>query len=301
MAARNDAVNLNGTGPPSGALAATTSSSRTPTQERPNPIASSSAGQDALSSNAGTISARRGSDSLSIGIPGSSRQRPMLAATAGAANGTNGSALSNEATPIPSPSISTNPATTTARPPIARQKAKTGNETDDDGYEGEREQETEVEIEASPVTAGTDAAPNPLAQRPHSPSAESTASSNATYTPGPSKEQAQAKPQTNGHQVNGHDHEYDDNYVPYRRNHHRSSTVSSIGSNSSKRDPKENMKPFPTPGIKEERNPFEEEKSIEECRLDDAESKAKHWKRWGPYLSERQWVSEARPGLSARY
>jgi hypothetical protein len=31
--------------------------------------------------------------------------------------------------------------------------------------------------------------------------------------------------------------------------------------------------------------------SVEEFRLDQAEHYEKHWRRWGPYLSERQWVS----------
>ncbi len=30
-------------------------------------------------------------------------------------------------------------------------------------------------------------------------------------------------------------------------------------------------------------------KTAEEIRLEEAKSKVKHWKRWGPYLSERQW------------
>lgn len=29
----------------------------------------------------------------------------------------------------------------------------------------------------------------------------------------------------------------------------------------------------------------------EEKRLEEGRLKEKHWKRWGPYLSERQWVS----------
>jgi hypothetical protein len=31
-------------------------------------------------------------------------------------------------------------------------------------------------------------------------------------------------------------------------------------------------------------------RNAEEKRLLECETKAKHWKRWGPYLSERQWV-----------
>lgn len=30
--------------------------------------------------------------------------------------------------------------------------------------------------------------------------------------------------------------------------------------------------------------------SVEEWRLEQDAKKAAHWKRWGPYLSERQWV-----------
>lgn len=79
------------------------------------------------------------------------------------------------------------------------------------------------------------------------------------------------------------------------------------------------MRPFPTPGMKtpngrhsqhgtnqngnqnghghthkhsDEKDPFDEIKSVEECRLVEANEKKKHWKRWGPYLSERQWVSQ---------
>lgn len=32
--------------------------------------------------------------------------------------------------------------------------------------------------------------------------------------------------------------------------------------------------------------------SVEEFRLDQAEHYEKHWRRWGPYLSERQWVGD---------
>ena len=47
--------------------------------------------------------------------------------------------------------------------------------------------------------------------------------------------------------------------------------------------------PFPTPGSKHN-NPVDDWKSVEEKRLDEDEQKKKHWKRWGPYVSERQWV-----------
>lgn len=31
--------------------------------------------------------------------------------------------------------------------------------------------------------------------------------------------------------------------------------------------------------------------SVEEYRLNQSDRYEKHWKRWGPYVSERQWVS----------
>lgn len=52
-------------------------------------------------------------------------------------------------------------------------------------------------------------------------------------------------------------------------------------------------RPFPTPGVKEPScDPLDAYayKSVEEKRLEEDERKEKHWKRWGPYLSERQWV-----------
>lgn len=32
-------------------------------------------------------------------------------------------------------------------------------------------------------------------------------------------------------------------------------------------------------------------RSVEEYRLDQSDKYEVHWKRWGPYVSERQWVS----------
>ncbi|GAA5832964.1 hypothetical protein JCM3766R1_000378 [Sporobolomyces carnicolor] len=51
--------------------------------------------------------------------------------------------------------------------------------------------------------------------------------------------------------------------------------------------------PFPTPGLKQANQEFvfDDFKSIEERRLEEDERKEKHWKRWGPYLSERQWAT----------
>jgi hypothetical protein len=60
-------------------------------------------------------------------------------------------------------------------------------------------------------------------------------------------------------------------------------------------------KPFPTPGISRSRvhskasEPGFDFKSVEEKRLDEDNEKKVHWKRWGPYLSERQWVSPSMP------
>lgn len=34
---------------------------------------------------------------------------------------------------------------------------------------------------------------------------------------------------------------------------------------------------------------------VERYRLEQSENKEKHWKRWGPYLSERQWVRSTSP------
>lgn len=48
--------------------------------------------------------------------------------------------------------------------------------------------------------------------------------------------------------------------------------------------------PFPTPGLKEQKY-FAEYKSVEEQRLEEDAQKLRHWKRWGPYLSERQWAT----------
>ncbi|POW01560.1 hypothetical protein PSHT_12468 [Puccinia striiformis] len=48
--------------------------------------------------------------------------------------------------------------------------------------------------------------------------------------------------------------------------------------------------PFPTPGLKEKKY-FPDYKSVEEQRLEEDAQKRRHWKRWGPYLSERQWAT----------
>jgi hypothetical protein len=48
--------------------------------------------------------------------------------------------------------------------------------------------------------------------------------------------------------------------------------------------------PFRTPASKETDGLFDEWQSVEEKRLDEDGRKERHWKRWGPYVSERQWV-----------
>ena len=59
-------------------------------------------------------------------------------------------------------------------------------------------------------------------------------------------------------------------------------------------------RPFPTPGFRESQcNPMDSYtyKSIEEMRLEEDARKEKHWKRWGPYLSERQWATVRSPSF----
>lgn len=110
-----------------------------------------------------------------------------------------------------------------------------------------------------------------------------------------------------GRTHNGHDLELNGVQPMRPRQHQRTSTASSIASSSRKE--RDHMRPFPTPGMKTpngrhqqhgnqnghghsaEKDPFDEIKSVEECRLVEANEKKRHWKRWGPYLSERQWVS----------
>lgn len=69
---------------------------------------------------------------------------------------------------------------------------------------------------------------------------------------------------------------------------------------SSTRSTEANQHPFPTPGMKTDgpnatgetgEGLFDDWKSVEELRLDEDERKEKHWKRWGPYVSERQWAT----------
>lgn len=59
----------------------------------------------------------------------------------------------------------------------------------------------------------------------------------------------------------------------------------------STRSAEANQHPFPTPGLKLGPDGIADEwQSTEEARLDEDGRKEKHWKRWGPYVSERQWV-----------
>ncbi|GAA5950078.1 hypothetical protein JCM10213_007761, partial [Rhodosporidiobolus nylandii] len=85
--------------------------------------------------------------------------------------------------------------------------------------------------------------------------------------------------------------------LPYGR------TKSSLGANgaskqqrspsmSSLRSVEATSHPFPTPGVKHQNGfEFDNWKSVEEKRLEEDERKEKHWKRFGPYLSERQWAT----------
>ncbi|EFP74356.1 uncharacterized protein PGTG_00312 [Puccinia graminis f. sp. tritici CRL 75-36-700-3] len=68
------------------------------------------------------------------------------------------------------------------------------------------------------------------------------------------------------------------------KNGHAQSTKSSVIRDFSK------FCPFPTPGLKEKKY-FADYKSVEEQRLEEDAQKGRHWKRWGPYLSERQWAT----------
>src|SRR5947209_20530127 len=40
----------------------------------------------------------------------------------------------------------------------------------------------------------------------------------------------------------------------------------------------------------ERHRPMPRIQTTEDGRLEEARQRQKHWKRWGPYLSERQWV-----------
>ncbi|GAA6002478.1 uncharacterized protein JCM10292_007687 [Rhodotorula paludigena] len=84
--------------------------------------------------------------------------------------------------------------------------------------------------------------------------------------------------------------------LPYGRSPNKPANGSSqkprSPSMSSLRSVEATSHPFPTPGIKQTDGfEFDKWKSIEEQRLDEDERKEKHWKRWGPYVSERQWAT----------
>lgn len=79
--------------------------------------------------------------------------------------------------------------------------------------------------------------------------------------------------------------------LPVRPGRHAPSAKGRSPSVSSARSVEATSHPFPTPGIKQNNGfQFDKWKSVEEQRLDEDERREKHWKRWGPYLSERQWV-----------
>ncbi|KAI5480730.1 hypothetical protein MNV49_007657 [Pseudohyphozyma bogoriensis] len=100
------------------------------------------------------------------------------------------------------------------------------------------------------------------------------------------------------------DHSAKRNKNPSRSSHQhgrlpsrRSSFSASAGSAkarspsmSSTRSQEAGAHPFPNPG-KKGHHYDEEWLSIEEKRLAEDGRKEKHWKRWGPYLSERQWAT----------
>ena len=238
-----------------------------------------------------SLSKRRGSDTLSIGIPNGAsgpRNRPSLGqnslqatpmATPRPGDGAGGAGLRRGGTIKANPPGKSHP----HRQHIAASNsALVADDSDDDdkGYEAEGDPETELE-QSPRVTVhrknGATVNPPSSGQRgQHSPSTSSTQSRSTAK--GQNMDTHVSMPHIDGH-VPGRQ--------PVRNHHHRSDTTDSIASS---RREKENMKPFPTPGAKEQRNPFEEEKSFEESRLDQSEAKEKHWKRWGPYLSERQWV-----------
>lgn len=50
-------------------------------------------------------------------------------------------------------------------------------------------------------------------------------------------------------------------------------------------------RPHPTPGVRREQQSYFDFKSLEEKRLDEDTARTKYWKRFGPYLSERQWAT----------
>ncbi|GAA5886716.1 hypothetical protein JCM6882_005867 [Rhodosporidiobolus microsporus] len=82
--------------------------------------------------------------------------------------------------------------------------------------------------------------------------------------------------------------------LPYGRNksYNNGGPKTRSPSMSSLRSVEATSHPFPTPGLKHQNGfTFDSWKSIEEQRLEEDERKEKHWKRWGPYLSERQWAT----------
>lgn len=262
-----------------------------------------------------SLSKRRGSESLSIGIPAG------VSAALKKGGGAAGGSGSLSVTPMDTPKDASLKRENTlkkganganaggaSRPAVSRHNAAVADGSDDDddeeGYEGEREAAAGRANSGSNRQKKSSNSTNGHASRAEMAS-NSSASSQSTMTGAPTtsgasgmhnladRQNKQAncvqKDAANAHQKKGPaQHSFDIHGTqPVRNHHHRASTTSSI--NSTRRD--KDIPCFPTPGMKDEnRNPFEEEKSFEEIRLLEAQAKTRHWKRWGPYLSERQWV-----------
>lgn len=281
----------------------------------PNPRAAGGEGRTPTqeTSREESLSKRRGSESLSIGIPAGVSAAVKKGGAAGASS-------TLTVTPMDTPKVGGNATAATGgkggnaaastRPGVVRQNASPPNggsaavsdgSDDEEGYLGERE--------ADQRKSGSGAASRSSNGHTHMSRSEasstSSASSQSTMTGIQNladrqskqaycvqKDASNATAAANGkHHSNGKgpaQHSFDIHGTqPVRNHHHRASTTSSI--NSTRRD--KDIPCFPTPGMKDEnRNPFEEEKSFEEIRLLEAQAKTRHWKRWGPYLSERQWV-----------
>lgn len=332
MASRPRNINLDGaknTPGPTAAAATPSQASQgtTPTQETHRFHAAAAANQD---SSTPSLSKRRGSDSLSIGItsndsaPSASenpvlpRTRPNLSALA-SVNAAN-AAGKDLSTPRPDDSLDTPNALGLKRPsPRPTQlgdKSKSTAVADDDDDEDDNEDsrsntsagdqgddEGDRAAAAAARNNGNGAPQSahshhqPQHHHHHAPHHQQQQHHGRSYMDIPAHER--------GRTGNGHDLELSGTQPMRPRQHQRTSTASSIASSS--RREREHMRPFPTPGMKTpnghhsqhgpqnghsaEHDPFDEIKSVEECRLMEAEEKKRHWKRWGPYLSERQWVS----------
>ncbi|BGO93284.1 hypothetical protein NBRC10512_006198 [Rhodotorula toruloides] len=184
-------------------------------------------------------------------------------------------------------------------------------ESTDAGYEGEIERHGQANdfVDAdddSDADQSTNAGGRPqlnkrgssgnVRARDHATGASATASSKSPSLPNiPDAEsfarsmQKNLNPSTSSHAHPSH--------LPYRGNAHKAGQNAQgqkprSPSMSSLRSVEATSHPFPTPGIKQAHGfKFDKWKSVEEQRLDEDERKEKHWKRWGPYLSERQWAT----------